>query len=187
MTKALRQTYQLRIDLEGAKPPIWRRLIVEDSIKLSTFHVAIQIAMGWTDSHMHQFIADNQFYGAPDPEFSFHEIRDETKFRLKQVLKKENDVIIYEYDFGDGWTHKIKLEKIFPFDAKAQLPYCVKAKGACPPEDIGGIWGYYHFLDVMKDPEHPEHEDYKEWIDGDFDPNEYDLDETNELLLEHCR
>ncbi len=187
MAKALRRTYQLRIDLDGSKPPIWRRLIVEDSIKLSTFHVAIQIAMGWTDSHMHQFIADNEYYGIPDPEFSFEPVHDEGKFRLNQVLKKEKDVIIYEYDFGDGWIHKIKLEKILPFDPKVQLPCCVKAKGACPPEDIGGIWGYYHFLEAINDPEHPEHEDYMEWIDEDFDPDAYDENETNALLLKFCR
>lgn len=187
MPKALRHTYQLRIDLEGAKPPLWRRVLVEDSIKLSTFHVVIQIAMGWTDSHLHQFIANNELYGEPDPEFSFHEIHDERKFRLNQLLKKEKDVMLYEYDFGDGWSHKIKLEKILPFDPKDKLPRCIKAKGACPPENIGGIWGYYHFLDAINDPNHPEHKDYLEWVDGDFDPNAYDIDETNAMLLEYCR
>lgn len=70
---------------------------------------------------------------------------------------------------------------------EAALPSCIKAKGACPPEDSGGIWGYYDFLEALKDSKHPEHEMYKEWIDGDFDPAAVDINEVNELLLEYCR
>ena len=187
MPKTLKQTYQLRIDLDSAKPPIWRRLLVADSIKLSTFHITVQIAMGWTNSHLHQFIAENEYYGAPDPEFSFAPMHDGSKFRLNQILKEEKDIIFYEYDFGDSWRHAIKLEKILPFDRKALLPCCIKAKGACPPEDIGGIWGYYEFLEAINDPDHLEHESYIDWIGEDFDPNVYDKEATNALLLEYCR
>ena len=67
------------------------------------------------------------------------------------------------------------------------MPICIKAKGACPPEDVGGIWGYYNFLEALDDQNHPEHEDYKEWIGDDFDPAVYDIEKTNELLSEYCR
>jgi hypothetical protein len=67
------------------------------------------------------------------------------------------------------------------------LPFCVKAKGACPPEDVGGIWGYYGFLDALNDPEHSEHEEYLEWIGGGFDPTAFDIEEVNKLLAKYCR
>ncbi|GFO72155.1 hypothetical protein BJAS_P2146 [Bathymodiolus japonicus methanotrophic gill symbiont] len=116
--KQLRSTYQLKISLEGTKPPIWRRLLVNSDIKLDTFHLALQIAMGWTNSHLHQFISqDQKFYGIKDADFAIEgfEIQDKTTTRLSQLLKAEKDHIIYEYDFGDGWMHKITLEKNISF------------------------------------------------------------------------
>jgi len=187
LIKQLRKTYQLKISLRDTKPPIWRRFLIDSSVALPKFHQVIQIVMGWTDSHMHQFIAGNRCYGMPDPDFGFEEILDENKYRLNQLLKKEKESIHYQYDFGDGWEHKITLEKILPFDTETLLPVCIKAKGACPPEDIGGVWGYYDFLEALDDPDHPEHEESKEWVGGDFDPDVYDIKEVNELLKEYCR
>ncbi len=143
--------------------------------------------MGWTDSHLHQFFVGNETYGMPDPEFDDAEILDEKKFKLNQLLIHEKDSLIYEYDFGDGWEHKITLEKILAFDPKSALPNCIKAKGACPPEDVGGVWGYYNFLEALKDPNHPEHEELKEWVGGDFDPSAYDLQAVNGLLSKAFR
>ena len=90
-------------------------------------------------------------------------------------------------DFGDGWNHKITLEKILPFDSELTIPVCLKAKGACPPEDVGGIWGYYEFLEALEDKEHPEHESYKEWVGGNFDPEAYDIGDVNEGLMDYFR
>jgi len=187
LARAPRTTYQLKITLKGAKPPIWRRFLIESSVTLPRLHDAIQIVMGWTNSHLHQFIADGAYFGVPDPDFGLDEVLDEKKYKLNQLLTAEKDSISYEYDFGDDWTHKITLEKILPFDPKAQLPFCVKAKGACPPEDVGGIWGYYGFLDALNDPEHSEHEEYLEWIGGGFDPTAFDIEEVNKLLAKYCR
>ncbi len=187
LAKKLRRIYQLKVSLRGAKPPIWRRILVEDTVWLPKFHDVLQIVMGWTGSHLHQFIAANQFYGVPDPDFDFTRIRDEKKYRLSHILKKEKESIIYEYDFGDGWEHEITLEKILPYDPNLSIPQCLKAKGACPPEDVGGIWGYYDFLEALSDPSHPEHDDYKEWAGGDFDPTAYDIKEVNQMLYEYCR
>lgn len=189
MTTPLRSVYQIKILLKGSKPPIWRRFLVENNISLADLHLVLQIVMGWSNSHLHQYIANGQLYGIDDPEFDFGftEILDENKYRLKQLLKKEKDKILYEYDFGDGWEHDLILEKILPFDPKTTLPRCIKATGACPPEDVGGIWGYYDFLDAIQDPNHPEHDDFLQWIGEDeFDPKAYDLKETNKLLLEYC-
>lgn len=186
--KHLRNIYQIKVVLNGAKPPIWRRLLVPSNLTLGRFHTVLQVAMGWTDSHLHQFIADGVFYGIPDEEMDFGmEVKNENKFKLSQLLKSEKDSLIYEYDFGDGWEHKVTLEKILPYGSDISLPQCIKGKRACPPEDCGGIWGYHDLLGIISDPENPEYESTLEWLGEDFDPEALDLDEINALLIEYCR
>ena len=185
-TKQLRSIYQIKISLIGSKPPIWRTVLVASNIDLETFHDVIQLAMGWTDSHLHQFIANKVFYGIPEDDFEL-EMEDETKYKLSQLLQKEKESIIYEYDFGDSWEHKILLEKILPFDSKTTLPACIKGKRACPPEDCGGIWGYEELLETISNPKHPDHEDMLEWLGGEFDPEEFDLEAINEDLAEYWK
>ena len=185
-TKQSKSIYQIKISLIGVKPPIWRTVLVPDNLGLGAFHNVIQVAMGWTDSHLHQFIANRVFYGTPDDDFEL-EMEDETKYKLSQLLKKEKDSLIYEYDFGDSWEHKVLLEKILPDDGKTILPVCLKGKRACPPEDCGGIWGYEELLVTISDSKHPDHEDILEWLGGDFDPEEFDLEEINEDLAEYWK
>ncbi len=187
MPEVIRETYQLKITLKDSKPPIWRRFLVEKNVPLSSLHNAIQIIMGWQNAHLHQFVSKGRYYGILDDDFGGDDTLDEKKYRLNQLLTKEKESISYEYDFGDFWEHKIVLEKILPFDPTVQLPFCVKAAGACPPEDVGGIWGYYNFLDALKDKNHPEHATYKDWYDGDFDPAAYDIETVNVLLFKYCR
>ena len=186
--KPLRKTYQLKVTLNGAKPPIWRRILVPSDIQLGKLHIVLQVVMGWTNSHLHQFVSGRTFYGIHDDEFSFEmEVEDENKYKLNQLLKSEKDALIYEYDFGDGWEHKIVLEKILPHENDKQLPRCIKGKRACPPEDCGGIWGYQGLLDILKDPEHQEYEDMVEWLDGEFDSEAFSIDEINERLSRYVR
>jgi hypothetical protein len=185
-TKQSRSIYQIKISLIGAKPPIWRTVLVPSDLDLENFHNVIQVAMGWEDSHLHQFIANEKFYGTPDDDFGM-EIEDESKYKLSQLLKNEKDTITYEYDFGDSWEHKILLEKVLPFDSKNALPVCIKGKRACPPEDCGGIWGYEDLLEAISNPNHPEHEDMLEWLGGEFDPEEFDLEEINDDLAEYWK
>jgi hypothetical protein len=175
--------YQLKVTLEGSKPPIWRRLQVAEDTTLGELHDIIQVAMGWTDSHLHQFIVGGTYYGLPDPDWDdLHEMRDERQFRLDEIAAKEGTKFRYEYDFGDSWLHEVLVEKIMSPAPEEEYPLCVKGRRACPPEDVGGIWGYEEFLEAIRDPKHPEHEEYLEWIGGPFDPEEFDLDETNEFL-----
>lgn len=189
MTHASKHVYQLKIALIGSKPPIWRRILIADTTPLPDFHTVLQIVMDWEDCHLHQYRVGNTFYGVPEPDFDlgFVEMLDEAKYRLNQLLRHEKDSLVYEYDFGDSWEHKVTLEKILPFTEEAQLPRCIKAKGACPPEDVGGIWGYYEFLEAINDPTHPEHENYIDWIGGGFDPDAYDIDEVNQTLADAYR
>lgn len=186
MATKLRRVYQLKISINGTKPPIWRRFLTVNTIRLDELHMLLQIIMGWAGSHLHQFISQGTFYGVPDDDYDLMdmEVLDETRFRLNQLLKTEKESIVYEYDFGDGWNHKITLEKILPFDVEQTIPVCVKAKGACPPEDVGGTWGYYEFLEALEDINHPEHESYKEWVGGDFDPEFYSIEDVNNALIE---
>lgn len=187
MTEPRKKVYQLKITLTGVRPPIWRRLLIASSTPLNQVHQAIQIAMGWTGSHLHQFDVNGDYFGIPDPNFGFDEMLDERRYKLSQFLKSEKDWIHYDYDFGDGWHHKIALEKVLFVPADTPLPQCLKGKRACPPEDIGGVWGYAQLLEVLADPAHPERENYEEMVAEGFDPDAFDLDETNAQLFAYCR
>ncbi len=180
--KSLRSIYQLKVTLNYIRPPIWRRFLIASTDSLADLHLVVQIVMGWTDSHLHEFVKDGeQRYGVPDEDFP-SDIHDESEFRIEQVLKQEKDKLIYTYDFGDGWDHAIVLEKILPFETQTKLPLCLKGSRACPPEDIGGPPGYEMFLEAIADPDHPEHDDIMEWLGEPFDPEHFDLAEVNELL-----
>jgi len=165
--------YQLKVTLQGTKPPIWRRILVPDTITLPKLHQVLQIAMGWTDSHLHSFAQGDELYGEPHEDMDY--MRNEARVKLNSLLQKEKDAITYEYDFGDSWDHKTVLEKSLPPDPSIKLPVCTAGKLACPPEDCGGTFGYYQLLDVLADPANPEHEDMKEWLGGDIDPASFDL------------
>lgn len=180
--------YQIKVTLKYSKPPIWRRIQVPGDTRLDKLHMILQAVMGWWDAHLHQFIVDdNTYYGEPHPDYGgWVEMKDEKKIRLYQLAPNEKYKFVYEYDFGDSWEHILLVEKIFPPEAGVKYPRCVKGKLACPPEDVGGIWGYYYFLEVLQNPDHPEHEDMIEWIGEDFDPQKFDLDEAN-AALQHIR
>ena len=184
----LRNIYQLKVTLIGSKPPIWRRILVSNDITLDKFHLVLQIAMGWTNTHLHQFISNGLFYGIKDDAFGFDmDIEDEDKYKLNQLLKSEKDTIIYEYDFGDSWEHKVLLEKILPFNTDNKLPCCIKGKRACPPEDCGGIWGFGDLIDMLNDSEHPEHESMLEWLGDEFNSEAFDIEQTNETLSKYVQ
>jgi len=175
-------SYQLKISLRGSRPPIWRRFVVPDTISLPKLHAVIQIVMGWTDSHLHEFAIGRASYGVPDPEWP-SDLRNEARVRINQLLDKEKQKLLYLYDFGDGWEHVIELEKIVIGDKASSKPRCIAGKRACPPEDCGGIYGYYDFLEAIKDHDHPEHDNMIEWWGKDFEPEFFDIDEINEFLL----
>jgi hypothetical protein len=171
--------YQLKVTLEDIKPPIWRRILVTGNTTLSKLHRILQVVMGWDDYHLHQFIINDIYYGTPDPDFGF-EVKNEKNAKLEKLFSLDNEksTFFYEYDFGDSWYHSILIEKIMPFEPGKHYPVCIKGKRACPPEDCGGVGGYYHFLEAIQDPEHPDHDDMMEWRE-DFDPEAFDIDAIN--------
>jgi hypothetical protein len=177
--------YQIEVTLENSKPPIWRRLLVPADLPLGELHEVLQIAMGWTDSHLHQFIIKDKYYGLIDPVFGVDDLDtiDEDRVRLSKVVTGEKFKFRYEYDFGDSWMHSILVEKILPADPNVSYPVCVAGKRCGPPEDCGGVWGFDDFVKAMADPAHPEHENLREWYgEDDFDPEAFDIDEINREL-----
>ena len=179
---APKSIYQIKVTLNGSKPPIWRRILVADATTLSKLHTILQTVMGWTDSHLHHFIIDDEFYGEPDDEFGDMETKNEKHYHLNQFVDRKGFKFIYEYDFGDSWEHTILVEAILPIEENALYPCCIEGKRACPPEDVGGVWGYDDFLKAISNPKHPEHNRMLEWVGGDFDPEQFDLYEVNERL-----
>jgi hypothetical protein len=146
--------YQLKITLEGVRPPIWRRVLVPAGIRLDALHTVIQAVMDWTDSHMHEFVKGGNRWTLPNAdEDAYSEKLDERKFRLHELLSRVGESLLYVYDFGDDWRHKVVLEKILPQDGKPQRPFCVGGKRTAPPEDCGGIHG---FVNMEPDEEYEE-------------------------------
>jgi hypothetical protein len=182
-TKAISPIYQLKITLRGLRPPIWRRVLVPGSFSLLKLHEVIQAAMGWYDCHLHLFVIDGEFYSVPSPD-DLEEFIDERRFTIQKIAPAEKRKFRYDYDFGDSWEHDILVEKIIPPEAGATYPVCITGKRACPPEDVGGTWGYAEFLEAMADPEHEEHDSYLEWVGDEFDPETFDIEQVNELLKE---
>jgi len=176
--------YQLKVTLEGIKPPIWRRLLVPASITLDVMHDIVQLAFGWEDSHLHLFEVNGVEYSEPDPNSDELGQKDEVTLPLSKALPREGSKIRYVYDYGDDWTHTILLEKILPREEGKVYPICVTGKRAGPPEDVGGVWGYAGFLKAIADPKHEGHDEYLEWIGGSFDPEEFFVDDVNDELKE---
>ncbi len=172
--------YQLKITLKGARPPIWRRLLVPSDTTFDRLHGYLQSAMGWTNSHLHQFIVGDRYIGAPSPDDSEGmEVENEKRVPLSAVAGGAKARFIYEYDFGDSWEHEIVVEKVLAREDGMRYPVCVA--GARPPEDCGGVWGYASLLQTLSNPRHPEYREMKEWA-GDIDPERFDLDVVNKLL-----
>ncbi|MEM1324299.1 MAG: plasmid pRiA4b ORF-3 family protein [Bacteroidota bacterium] len=174
--------FQLKVTLEGAKPPIWRRLEVEPDTLLSDLHKIIQTAMGWTNSHLHQFDVNRRLYAPPSEYDDYSD--DYTGLKIHDFFLRKGDKLRYEYDFGDSWSHLILLEEVKEKEADVYYPRCTKGKRACPPEDCGGIWGYMELVEVMKKKKGARYQEMKEWLGGDLDPEAFDLEEINEGLKE---
>jgi len=175
--------YQIKVTLKDSQPPIWRRILVPANHTFYQLHHTLQFAMGWYDYHLHQFTINGDIYGDPaDDEFDDLGTRDETKFKLSKLIARIPFRFTYEYDFGDGWEHILAVEKLLPAERGVHYPVCLAGKRACPPEDVGGVWGYQNFLTALRDPENPEHAEYLEWVGDNFDPEAFDLEAINRRL-----
>jgi hypothetical protein len=174
--------FQLKVTLLDTKPPIWRRVLVDGGSTLDHLHEVIQAAFGWWNYHLHEFEVGRTRYGVPDPDEDWGEPpRDERRSRLVAIAG-EGSSFRYTYDFGDGWDHRVVVERVLPSDAATTVPACIDGRRACPPEDCGGTWGYRELLEILANPTHPEHDERREWIGRPFDPEAFDPSEFEDNL-----
>ncbi len=154
--------YLLKIQLLDIEPAIWRRFVVPASITLDRLHDVVQIVMGWTDSHLHEFTIGNKRYT------EYPESKEDGlicgKYRLGDLIKQKGRTFSYLYDFGDSWEHELVLEESHYFNPETRTELaCLEGERACPPEDVGGVPGYFEFCKALLDPNHEEHESFMEW------------------------
>jgi len=178
--------YLLKIQLLDIEPAIWRRFVVPASITMDRLHDVIQIVMGWTDSHLHEFTIGNKRYT------EYPESKEDGlvcgRYRLGNLIKQKGRTFRYLYDFGDSWEHELVLEenRYFNPELRAELA-CLEGERACPPEDVGGILGYFEFCNALKDPSHEEHQSSMEWSGGDYDSERFDSESINWELMKYFR
>ena len=174
---------QLKVQIKGiSKPPVWRRILVPDHFTFGRLHQVIQAAFGWEDYHLYQFspkgYGSEPLIGVVEEDLADEEMKNAEKEKLKKYLYLKGQTFTYIYDFGDDWTHTILVEKLI--DQKAVRAELVAGKGACPPEDCGGIWGYEDLQEALADPKHEMHEEMREWLGFEkgenWDTNSFDLE-----------
>ncbi len=165
--------YQLKVTIVGIRPPVWRRLVVAESIPLSGLHEVFQAAFGWLGYHLHEFEIDGVRYGDNEPDGWGDRTEDERKAKLNEVAGPGSS-FMYVYDFGDDWRHKVLVEKELPATKGASYPVCTGGRRHGPPEDCGGPWGYADLLEALADPDHEDHEEMLGWAGESFDPEAFD-------------
>jgi hypothetical protein len=188
----------LKVTLAGSRPAIWRRVEVHSGLTLHDLHHVIQCTFAWGNSHLYQFLVppggkltraalrDARRYHVlpPDPVFGDEDEDDRRadEAMLGHVFTPECRQIVYEYDFGDSWEHLVKLEKRTPGGEMDHVPKCLAGENAAPLDDMGGLAGYYEWVDAQRDPGHDMHEDAIDLLGDDFDPSRFDLDVPNKRL-----
>ncbi len=180
--------YTLKITLKESQPPIWRRVRVPNCL-LADLHEVIQVAMGWENYHLHEFVIGEERYQPPPPDdmagmWDIDDSESTEEVALSDLVPaptKKHFRMNYVYDFGDGWEHTIVIEKVEQLDDAPLMPICLEGERACPPEDCGGIWGYEELLEAVKDPKHPEHAEMIEWA-GKINPEDFDTAKVNAVF-----
>lgn len=175
---------RLTVRLRECEPPIWRTLLVRGSATLHQLHMAIQGAMGWTNSHLYEFRVGGDRYTDPDTFDGFDDDvqKDARTTRLAGLQIAPGKTFTYRYDFGDHWLHDVRVEAIEAPEAGTSYPRCVAGARACPPEDCGGVPGYFELLEALSDPSHPKHESCRVWVGGRFDAEAFDLEAVNRRM-----
>ncbi len=165
--------------LEDIAPPVWRRLQISERETFWGLHCALQDTFGWLDYHLHEFIlgqgGDTTLHiGIPDDEGLGDTILPGWKQPLAPIFTSPGFEMLYLYDFGDDWHHRVRFEGAVPAEKGVRYPRCLDGERAGPPEDVGGPHGYAEFLEALADPRHPEHEDMKAWVGIDFQAERFD-------------
>ncbi len=176
LDRNFKKVYRFRITLEETVPSIWRRIEVPENYTFWDLHVAIQDSMGWMDNHLHRFEINHpesgQLLEIGIPGIDEWEDKTTAGWRclVSDFFSLQHPSAVYLYDFGDGWRHGIVLEEVLDRRKKQKYPCCPDGMGACPPEDCGGIPGYYELLEVLQNPENEEYKETMAWLGGKYDP-----------------
>ena len=182
------QILQVRVELSGVVPLVWRRLLIPSGYTFMELHAVLQGAMGWEDAHLYMFRLDDasyeQIYDGEAP------VADGARDAAQRVVGEDLSrgcVLHYDYDFGDGWHHLVHVEDENPLSRSDQIrwPWCVAGENACPPEDCGGPYGFQHLLDVLADPAHEEFERLSNWAQG-YVATEFNTTQANKLIQAVC-
>ena len=178
---SLPSIHRLKIGLLSVKPQVWRRIEVESNVTLSRLSRILLIGMGWSELHLHQFVVRDACYGILDRDFP-NDMIDEAKFTLSTIAPCVKDRFRLDYDFGDGWEHRVVVEDIVEAIPGVMYPRCTGGANRCPPEDCGGPYGYADLLKGLADPADERSEEEWENLPDDFDPAYFNLDTVNEGL-----
>lgn len=180
-----RKVFQFKITLKGTRPQIWRRIQVPSRYSFWELHCAIQDAMGWNDTHLHEFLIRIPGYvpvipvGIPTDDDTDEEYtRPGWKLPIRHVFWEAGAKIDYLYDFGDDWLHTVELEKILTEEEGATYPRCIAGRRCCPPDDCGGVWSFADMLKVIANPSHPEYDEWWAWLGDSYDPAEFSASEV---------
>lgn len=176
---------QIKISLDDSNPLIWREVLVPKDISFYKLHQVIQITMGWTNSHLFEFNIEGYRIGEiyeQLEDLDDDKIINGKETKLIDLVNEPGEFFKYWYDFGDSWMHTVRIEKYVSLAKPHQLPYCIGGALKCPPEDCGGIGGFYNFLAILSDKKHMEYKETKEWFGSKFNPTEFDLVKVNKKL-----
>ena len=186
MSKHPRRVYQFKVSLLGIEPEIWRVMDVPESYTFWDLHVAIQDVMGWLDYHLHAFVPEvlrdlgSVQIGVPEGPTDDEYVAGWTVPIVRHFFNS-GDTARYDYDFGDGWSHKVELVAIMLRERAVKYPLCIAGERACPPEDCGGVSGYYRLLKVLAGPHDEEYGEFVEWLQGHaknyfpYNPDAFDV------------
>lgn len=178
---------RLKITLDHVKPAVQRRVEVPLTIRLDRLHLVFQAALGWTNSHLYEIRARDVGWGRVDPDWDDGPL-DAAKSRLIDVIEDTGaKTLKYLYDFGDGWEHTVKIERIADAVPGLSYPILIDATGRCPPEDVGGPPGYSDLLEILADPRHERYTEMMEWIGGTFDPRSMKIEDHAKAVDELAR
>lgn len=161
----------LRITLDNVNPAVTRRIEVPLDIRLDRLHLTLQAALGWTNSHLWEIRVRDVGWGIPDPGWPDGPLDGRKATLLTVVGDTGAKTLHYLYDFGDGWEHTVKIERLVEADPQTKYPILLEATGRCPPEDVGGPWGYEECLEAIADPDHERYEELIDWWPDNFDPD----------------
>lgn len=183
----MKEFVQLKISLNKSNPSIWRQIQLHKEHTFFELHHIIQIIMGWKNYHAYEFNLEGYrigtiIEGEKLDGYGTDSLLDANTTKVSDVVSNVGDNIKYEYDFGDGWQHTLKVEEFLDADFNVMYPECIAGEMACPPEDCGGIHGFYDLLEILKDKKHPNYKDYKIWMPRGYDPTKFNLDKVNKQL-----